>query len=332
MSSVIEGKPNGAGPTRILVVIVNFRTPKLTIESVASLAKDAARVPGVRAVVVENDSEDDSAERIRAAIAENGWDFVDLVVSDHNRGFAGGNNLGIAHGEPAEFVLLLNSDTIMHEGCLERCLTVMEEHPEAGAMSCRVLNADGSIQNVTRRFPTPVLSTVAALGLPWKLPSLFSWADAEDWDWDRTTTARDVDWLGGAFLFVRSSAFGGQVRLDEDFFFYGEDVAFSHVLKQRGFTRRYDPVASIVHLGGASSDPSRMPTGKRAAQRVKARYMVQAKCYGPAAARWLRGVDVVTTSARLLVALARGRSGTTKVTDLREQLRAIAEARKDAPA
>jgi len=308
---------------------VNYRTPKLTIESIESLAKEAARVPGVRAVVVENDSGDDSAERLRAAIAENHWDFVDLVTSDRNRGFSGGNNLGIARGEPAEFVLLLNSDTIMHEGCLERCLTVMKEHPEAGAMSCRVLNADGSIQNVTRRFPTPALSTCAALGLPWKLPSLFAWADAEDMDWDRTTTARDVDWLGGAFLFVRSSAFGGKVRLDEDFFFYGEDVVFSHVLKERGFTRRYDPVASIVHLGGASSDPSRMPTGRRAVQRVKARYMVQAKCWGPAAARWLRGVDVVTTSAKLLVALSRGGAGAEKVGRLREQLRTITESRRD---
>lgn len=310
---------------RILVVIVNFRTPKLTIESIESLAKEAARVPGVRCCVVENDSGDDSAERIRAAIEQNRWDFVELVVSDKNRGFSGGNNLGIARGEPAEFVLLLNSDTIMHEGCLERCLTVMKEHPEAGAMSCRVLNADGSIQNVTRRFPSPALSTCAALGLPWKLPSLFAWADAEDMAWDRTTTARDVDWLGGAFLFVRSSAFGGRVRLDEDFFFYGEDVVFSHVLKERGFTRRYDPVASIVHLGGASSDPSRMPVGARTAQRVKARYLVQSKCYGPAAARWLHGVDLVTTTAKLLLALSRGSAGAEKVGRLREQLRTIAE-------
>jgi N-acetylglucosaminyl-diphospho-decaprenol L-rhamnosyltransferase len=319
----------GTARPRILVVIVNFRTPALTIDSIASLAKEAARVPGVRAVVVENDSGDDSAERIRAAIAENGWSFVELVISDHNRGFSGGNNLGIAHGEPAEFVLLLNSDTIMHEGCLDRCLTVMKEHPEAGAMSCRVLNADGSIQNVTRRFPTPALSTCAALGLPWKVPSLFAWADAEDMDWDRTTTARDVDWLGGAFLFVRATAFGGKVRLDEDFFFYGEDVVFSHVLKERGFTRRYDPVASIIHLGGASSDPSRMPSGKRAVQRFKARYMVQTKCWGPAAARWLRGVDVVTTSAKLLIALSRGPAGAEKVGRLREQLRTIAEVRRD---
>jgi N-acetylglucosaminyl-diphospho-decaprenol L-rhamnosyltransferase len=327
VSTRTNGQSDEPARPRILVVIVNYRTPALTIESIASLAKDAQSVPGVRAVVVENDSGDDSAEQIRAAIAENGWSFVELVISDHNRGFSGGNNLGIERGEPAEFVLLLNSDTIMHEGCLERCLTVMKEHPEAGAMSCRVLNADGSIQNVTRRFPTPALSTCAAFGLPWKLPSLFSWADAEDLGWDRTTTARDVDWLGGAFLFVRSSAFGGRVRLDEDFFFYGEDVVFSHVLKQRGFTRRYDPVASIVHLGGASSDPSRMPSGKRALQRMKARYLVQEKCWGPAAARWLRGVDVVATSAKLLAALARGSGSAEKVGQCREQLRTIAAMR-----
>jgi GT2 family glycosyltransferase len=205
----------------------------------------------------------------------------------------------------------------------------MAEHPEAGAMSCRVLNADGSIQNVARRFPTPSRSTCAALGLPWHLPSLFRWADGEDPGWDRTTTARDVDWLGGAFLFVRSSALGGKVRLDEDFFFYGEDVVFNHALEQRGFTRRYDPVASIVHLGGASSDPSRMPSGERAEKRWRARYMVQSKCYGPLAAHWLRGVDTLATGARLLRAWSRGPSGQEKVTGLQEQLAVILSTRKE---
>ncbi len=309
---------------RVLVVIVNFRTPDLTIDSLRSLAPEAKTVPGVRVVVVENDSGDDSADALRRAIDENGWSHVELVLSDKNRGFAGGNNLGIAHGEPAEFVLLLNSDTIMHRGCLERCLAVMAEHPEAGAMSCRVLNRDGTIQNVTRRFPTPVLSTVAAFGLPWKLPAFFKWADAEDLDWDREGGARNVNWLGGAFLFVRSAAFPeGKVRLDEDFFFYGEDVVFSHVLMRRGYTRRYDPVASIVHLGGASSDPSRMPSSERSIQRWKARYLVQEKCYGRAAASWLRGVNLVTTSARIVRALARRPADRNKLDRLVGQLGTI---------
>jgi GT2 family glycosyltransferase len=292
---------------------------------VESLALETARVAGVRVVVVENGSGDDSVAVIGKAIRDNAWSFAELVVSETNRGFSGGNNFGIAHGEPAEFVLMLNSDTIVHPGCIERCLRVMREHPEAGAMSCRVLNRDGSMQNVTRRFPTPARSICAAFGLPWLAPRLFEWADGEDRGWDRTTTARNVDWIGGAFMFVRAAACGGKVRLDEDFFFYGEDVVFSHSLARRGYARRYDPQTSITHLGGASSDPTRMPSSARSVRHWKARYLVQAKCYGPMAAHWLRAVDTMTTGARLLRAWARGPDSERE--RLRAQLDTIARAR-----
>jgi N-acetylglucosaminyl-diphospho-decaprenol L-rhamnosyltransferase len=290
---------------RILVVIVNFRTPELTLGCLQSLEPEVKRVPGTHVVVVENGSGDGSREALESGIAERGYgDWVTLVVSPENLGFAGGNNLGIRHGEPAKFVLLLNSDTIVHEGCLERCLEVMKEHPRAGAMSCRVLNADGTNQNVARRFPTPLRTTFAATGLPWKFPSLFGWADTEDSGWDRSTTARDVDWLGGAFLFLRSAAFDGKVRLDEDFFFYGEDVALCFELARRGWARRYDPVKTIVHLGGASSDPSRLPSGKRAELRLRARYLLFRKCFGIGAEGLVRSLDLGFTGARFLRAVA----------------------------
>ena len=306
---------------RILVVIVNFRTPTLTLDCLRSLEPEVKSVPGTRVVVVENGSGDDSAGALERGIAERGYEgWARLVVSPENLGFSGGNNLGIRHGGPAEFVLLLNSDTIVHEGCLARCLEVMKEHPRVGAMSCRVLNSDGTNQNVARRFPTPLRTSFATTGLPWKFPSLFGWADTEDSGWDRLTTARDVDWLGGAFLFLRSAAFDGDVRLDEDFFFYGEDVALCFELARRGWARRYDPVKTIVHLGGASSDPSRMPTGKRAELRLRARYLLIRKCFGIGAEGLIRSLDLGFTSARFLRAVASGPSRKQQAAELRAQL------------
>src|SRR5262245_28788043 len=289
-----------AGSTRLVIAVVNYRTPEVTLDCLRSLAPELAAIAGVRVVVVDNASGDGSLERIGAAIRENGWsEWAELLPSDRNLGFAGGTNLAIARAEPAEYVLLLNSDTIVHAGCLRRCFEVMESDSRIGGMSCRVLNRDGSIQNVARRLPTPLLVTSAAFGLPWKLPRMFGWADAEDPGWDRTASARDVGWLGGAFLFVRASVFGGRVRLDDDFFFYGEDVEFCHRIHRRGFTLRYDPVASIVHLGGASSDPSRLPASVQSLQQWRARYMVQRKCWGRAAALWVRAVDLVATTVEL---------------------------------
>jgi hypothetical protein len=296
-----------ASPARLLIAIVNYRTPALTIACLRSLAPELAAVPGVRVVVVDNASGDGSLEKLEAAVRDAGWSgWLELLPSSRNLGFAGGNNLAIAHGEPAEYVLLLNSDTIVHAGCLRRCLEVMEGDPRIGAMSCRVLNADGSIQNVARKLPTPLLATAAALRLPWQLPRMFGWADAEDLGWDRVASARDVGWLGGAFLFVRASVFGGRVRLDDDFFFYGEDIEFCHRIHQRGFSLRYDPVASIVHLGGGSSDPSRLPSAFQSAQQWRARYLVQQKCWGRAAALWLRAVDLFVAALELVFAARPG--------------------------
>lgn len=321
---IVTQKRNTPRASRLLVVIVNYRTPGLTLDCLRSLAPEIPSVSGTRCVVVDNASDDDSLQLLEQARQTHGWQsWLDIVASDRNRGFAGGNNLGIAHGEPAQFVLLLNSDTLVERGCLLRCLKVMEQDVRIGAMSCRVLNRDHTIQNVARRFPTPLRVTCAAIGLPWRLPSLFGWANLEDPGWDRERRAKNVDWLGGAFLFVRASALGGTVRLDEDFFFYGEDVAFCHRLTQLGWRCYYDAERSIVHLGGASSDPSRLPTAERSIHVWRGRYLIQRKCYGRWAELWVRALDMTTTTARLAKARLGAGSDPKEVEGLRRQLETI---------
>jgi GT2 family glycosyltransferase len=111
--------------------------------------------------------------------------------------------------------------------------------------------------------------------------------------------ARDVDWLGGAFLWIRGSLLRRIGGLDEDFFFYGEDIEFCHRVWQAGYRCFYDPTRSITHLGGSSSDPSRVAARQRNLYHWKARYLLQEKCYGRAAAWLLRAVDVATCGIRL---------------------------------
>src|SRR5690606_14115181 len=123
-----------------------------------------------------------------AAIAEHGWaSWAAVYVSPDNSGFAGGNNWGFAQAEaavgPARYVLLLNSDTIVHEGCLRYCFDRMERDATIGALSCHLKNADGSVQIASRKLPSPLHMTFSALGLPWTMPRLFGWADTEDLTW-----------------------------------------------------------------------------------------------------------------------------------------------------
>lgn len=292
-----DAKPTQAS---VLVIIVNYRTPDLTIACLDSLAPEVKSLPAVRVVVVDNGSQDDSPQRIEEAIRRESWEsWLTLMALPENLGFAGGNNAGLRAGDDARYILLLNSDTICHPGVLRACIHRMDLEPRIGAMSCLLLNEDGSVQNVARRFPTPIRLLVASTGLDTRLPRWFEWADIQDLGWDRRTKRRDVGWLGGAFLFVRGDLVQRIGLLDDDFFFFGEDVEFSHRVWQAGYRCHYDPETSITHLGGQSSSNKIQTSGWRAEQIWRARYLTQRKCYGRSAELFVRTLDLVSWAVRV---------------------------------
>lgn len=303
---------------KLKIVIVNFRTPDLTIQCLESLRDEVAAIGDAKVMVVENGSGDDSLACVSAAIKNNNWgEWIDLIAHPENLGFAGGNNLGVQHGEQADYVLLLNSDTIVDPGCLQHCLDVMDRESDIGILGCRVKSVDGSLQSMARKFPTPLRTIVSALGLPWRLPRLFRWADTEDAGWDRETTKRDVDWLGGVFMLIRRELLDRTGVLDDDFFFYGEDIEFCHRAKRAGYRRRYDPTVAIMHLGGGSSDPERMPAAKRTVHQWRARYLVQRKCFGRIAAFAVRMTDLMMCGLRLIWLRLTGRKNAARYEDAR---------------
>ena len=306
------------------IIIVNYRTPGLTVDCLASLEPEMASVAGTRVWVVDNASGDDSDRIIREAIAARGWGaWATLLPATKNYGFAGGNNRGLEAAGFAPYTLLLNSDTIVHRGCLQTCLDIMGRDPGIGVMSCKLLNADGTVQNVARRFPHPFRIAAVTLGLDSRFPRQFGWADVDDPHWDRATMRRDVDWLGGAFLFIRGDVMARIGPLDESFFFYGEDIEFCHRVWKAGFRCRYDPAASVTHLGGGSSDPARLAASARSVHAWSARYRVQRLCYGRLAAALVRAIDVAGMTVRLAWAKVRGRASEPQARDWAASLRVI---------
>jgi len=300
------------------IIIVNFRTPDLTIACLESLEPEVASVPGVRAIVVENGSGDDSADRIAAAVAAHGWGgWVTVLPFESNAGFAGGNNRGINAAGSARYTLLLNSDTLVHPGCLRHCISVMDDQPRIGAMSCKLLNRDGTVQKGAWRFPTPLRVMICTTGLPWRCRALFGWASTEYHGWDRDREDRDVDWVGGAFLLIREEVLDKVGGLDERFFFYGEDVEFCHRVWRAGYRCHYDPAASITHLGGASSDPTRMVSRVREAHFLQGQYLIQRRCYGAAAASLVRFCQVIGIGVRLVIMRLKGRQRDEKYIQMR---------------
>ena len=302
--------------TQLLIVILNYRTPRLTIDCLHSLKDKLDEVPGTRVIVVENGSGDSSPQDIAQAIEQNQWsDWCELMALSDNRGFAGGNNAALdllnTRFDQTPYALLLNSDTLIHPGALRYCHQLMEKEPRIGNMSCLLLNADGSLQNVTRDFPTPFKQALCSFGLPWVWPRRFAWADIYDVPEHLLRTKRDVDWIGGAFMFMRVSALkqiGG--GLDHSFFFYGEDIEFCHRFHKFGWRIHYDPAVAITHIGGSSSDPTRVSGKLRSTYTWQARYQVQRKCYGSLAAWMVRGCDILALSLRKLKMFLTGKRRT----------------------
>ena len=277
-------------------------------------------------VLLDNASGDDSVPRIEAAIRENRWDlgWLEFRPMEKNLGFAGGNNLilheQMAAEDPPAYLLLLNSDTLVRSGCIAYCMKIMEADQKIGALSCMLRNRNGTVQNVCRKFPHPARESVRAFGLPWFFPALFRWADLEDSGWDRTAGPRDVDWIGGAFFFARTAALREAGVLDQEFFFYGEDCEWCHRLWKHGWRIRFDPGAETVHLGGASSDSTRVRNRQRDIYTWKARFLIQRKCYGPLAEKFVRGCYTAMFALRLGFARITGKGHSEKAAELREGL------------
>jgi N-acetylglucosaminyl-diphospho-decaprenol L-rhamnosyltransferase len=311
----------------LLIIVVNYRTPGLTIDCLRSLEGEIAAIPGAKVVVVENASGDDSPQRIAHAIETNRWgSWATLAISPVNGGFAAGNNVGWRAGRAlgsVNLVLLLNSDTVVHKGTLAHCVSLMHHEPTIGVMSCRLQSQDGSTQAAARGYPTPLRQLLGATSLPWKAPRLFGWADAEQPWWNRGTDRRDVEWLGGAFMLLRGDLVDRIGLFDEDFFFYGEDIELCHRVKKARMRCHYDPRVSILHLGGSSSDPSRMPASARSVHAWRGRYLVQRKCYGRAAELLVRAVDTCSYAVRMLGLRLTGRSAEPRYSDLRDVLRLL---------
>ena len=216
--------------TRLMVVILNYRTPSLTIDCLRSLVGEmqspegAARglsLPGTRVVVSDNASGDGSVELIGGAIETEGWgEWASLLPLEHNGGYAFGNNAVIARSlhstNPPPYFLLLNPDTIVRPGALHVLVDFMDEHPDVGIAGSRLEDPDGTPQRSAFRFHS-VLSELdygLSLGVVSKLLSKWMVAPPVSEEICRT------DWVAGASMIVRREVFESVGLLDEKYFMY----------------------------------------------------------------------------------------------------------------
>lgn len=242
----------------LLIVIVNYRSSGLAIDCLRSLEPEVAAHPGARAVVVENASGDDSADRLSAAIEEHRWaSWAELVAAPRNGGFAAGNNVAVAPAlsstVPPDYFWLLNPDTVARPGALGELVGFLGRRPDVGLAGSRLEHPDGAPQRSAFRFPTVLgeLEGGLRLGLASRLLGRHVVAPPVP---DHECR---VDWVAGASLLVRREVFEAVGLLDDGYFMYFEEVDFCLKASRAGWPCWYVPSSRVVHLVGQSSGVTR---------------------------------------------------------------------------
>ncbi|MGF1544351.1 MAG: glycosyltransferase family 2 protein [Parvularculaceae bacterium] len=235
------------------VIIVNYRTPDLVAQCLASIAPELSALDA-RAVVVDNRSDDGSADRIAAFLSGESaggatWtERVSLVRARRNSGFAGGNNFGRGFLD-APYYLLLNSDALARPGALAALIAAAERRPDAGAVGPRLEDPDGRAQQSRFRFKTPLTEFLAGARVR-LLDRLFAFAAVAPPVDDAPT---DAEWVSFACVLLRREAVDAVGPMDEGYFMYFEDADYCRQLRRGGWSVVYEPSARVVHLRGGSS-------------------------------------------------------------------------------
>lgn len=248
----------------VLTIVLNWRTPEMTVDSVASALVALDGINGAL-VIVDNDSGDGSFEKMSKAVVDHGWHHgpqtVRVLQAGRNGGYGAGNNFGIRAGLPdgsaPDFVYILNSDAFPEHGTVRALLNHMVQHPKTAFAGSALYGKDGDPHNTAFRFPTiasefegqirfgPVSRILADKSVVIPPPLIET----------------PVHWMAGASLMIRRPVLDQVGLFDESFFLYFEETDLCHRAIRAGWDCIFVPTSRAMHLGSVS-------TGMRKWQRI----------------------------------------------------------------
>jgi GT2 family glycosyltransferase len=265
----------------ISISLVNTDNRELLLDCLRSL-EVAAREVRLQTIVVDNASTDGSAEAVEAE-----FPGVEVVRRVQRYGFGANHNEGIRRSR-GRYVLILNEDTVLHDGMLDALSRFMDENPEIGAAGPRILYPDGAIQPSAFRFPTPARVALTTFTL-----------QRAFWEQSDTDRIARVDWVCGAAIFARRAALVAVGGFDERLFIYSEDPDLCLRLRDAGYATAFFPHASLVHFENATT--SGVPE-RRIYQMERSRALYSRKHHGVAGELAVRGLTAAAFAARAGVA------------------------------
>jgi len=225
----------------VAAVVVNYNTRDHLLVCLRSLRADGL----TQVVVVDNASADGSVDALRQSDPE-----AVVLSMTSNLGFGTAANRGVTVAG-AEYVLILNPDTVVEPGTTKVLAEALDRDPRLAIVGPRMENVDGSLYPSARCFPNLVDAAGHAF-LGFVLPSNPYTRRYRMLDWDHTGPGQ-VDWVGGACLLVRRWAFESVGGFDEAYFMYAEDVDLCWRLRREGWRIGYEPGGRVMHSLGASS-------------------------------------------------------------------------------
>lgn len=233
---------------RLSIIIVNWNTRQFLFECLSSVAESMqVSTASTEVLVIDNASTDGSQSLVREQ-----FPWVKLTANSENVGFARANNQALQQAS-GKYLLLLNSDTIVHAGALDNLLMALESQPKAGAAGPKVLNPDGTLQPCYGSLPS-ILSEIVG---PYALDVFTKPWGRIGAHWRRQAVASQecqrVERVSFACTLIRREALTQVGLLDERFAFYSEDYDWFYRLRRAGWQAIYCPQAVITHHWGGSS-------------------------------------------------------------------------------
>jgi len=242
------------------IIIVSYNTKDLLKQCLDSIYGKVQDI-SFEIFVVDNNSQDGSPKMVK-----NLFPKVKLIENKENKGFASANNLAIKKSK-GRYVLLLNSDTIVLPGSLSRMKQFMDETPRAGATGCKLINPDGSLQSFGRG-----LKRIRGKGV------------------------REVDWVEAACFMVRQRVIDEIGLMDENFFFYSEDMDWCRRMRLAGWKIFCISRAKVIHYGRGST---RKWDSKIVTEAYKSGYYYARKHFGIVIAIIYRMVALIEVLSKL---------------------------------
>jgi hypothetical protein len=226
----------------LAIIIVSYNTRADLERCLASLSASPPSMPH-EIVVVDNASTDGSPDAIRMR-----WPGVRLIPLPANVGFSAGNNAGIRQTR-SDLILLLNSDTVVPPGAIDRLVARLAAHPLAAVAGPRLVDDEGRLEISFGRMISPLAEAAQkAAGTLYER----RFGPVERWLRRAASAERYVDWVSGACLLVWRADAEAAGLLDERYFLYTEDVDFCASIRRRGRRVLFTPETQITHLRGRS--------------------------------------------------------------------------------